>query len=515
MAQANGSDQPDLTVGIPEGDLADGAMLVGRVGDEAVLLARRGTEVFAIGAVCTHYGGPLGEGLMVDDTVRCPWHHACFSLRTGEALAAPALNATSCWRSERRDGRIFVRERISEAERRMPAEPRPTAGPPGHMVIIGGGAAGYAAAEMLRREGYGGGVTIVSADDAPPYDRPNLSKDYLAGTAPEDWIPLRPSEFYAENGIELRLGATAMAIDVAARQVTLGGGQTLPFDKLLLATGAKPIRLQVPGAELAHVRTLRSLADCRELIARARKGSHAVIVGVSFIGLEAAAALRQREVEIHVVAPEARPMERVLGPALGDFLRSLHEAHGVVFHLGHTVAAIEASRVQLDDGGAIDAELVLVGIGVRPRLDLAQQAGLAIDSGVLVDEYLETSVPGIFAAGDIARWPDPYSGERLRIEHWVVAERQGQTAARNMLGRRERYTAVPFFWTQHYDVSIDYVGHAEQWNRIEQDGDIHAHDVALRFQKAGRTLAVATIFRGRESLAAEAAMENQQAPGPA
>jgi NADPH-dependent 2,4-dienoyl-CoA reductase/sulfur reductase-like enzyme/nitrite reductase/ring-hydroxylating ferredoxin subunit len=507
-----GQDKPDLKNGIPEDNLADGAMLVAQVGDEAVLLARRGAEIFAIGATCTHYGGPLGEGLIVEDTVRCPWHHACFSLRTGEALAAPALNATSCWRAERRDGRIFVREKISEAGRHMPASRRPTAAPSGRMVIIGGGAAGYTAAEMLRREGYDGRVTIVSDDAAVPYDRPNLSKDYLAGTAPEEWVPLRPPEFYVENGIDLRLGTTATAIDVAGQRVMLGSGEELGFDKLLLATGAEPIRLQLPGADLPHVRTLRSLADSRDLIARARKGTRAVVVGASFIGLEVAAALRHREVEVHVVAPEARPMEHVLGPELGDFVRQLHERHGVVFHLGHTAAAIETRRVQLDDGASIDADLVVVGIGVRPRLHLAQQAGLAIDRGVVVNEYLETSVPGVFAAGDIARWPDAYSGERLRIEHWVVAERQGQTAARNMLGRRERYAAVPFFWSQHYDVSIDYVGHANAWDEIVRDGDPNAHDAALRFRRAGRTLAVASIFRGHESLLAEVAMERGQSP---
>jgi NADPH-dependent 2,4-dienoyl-CoA reductase/sulfur reductase-like enzyme/nitrite reductase/ring-hydroxylating ferredoxin subunit len=507
-----GQDKPDLTNGVSESELTDGATLVGQVGDDAVLLARRGGEIFAIGATCTHYGGPLGEGLIVEDTVRCPWHHACFSLRTGEALAAPALNATSCWRIERRDGRIFARDKISEAGWQMPATPRPTDGPSGRMVIIGGGGAGNAAAEMLRREGYAGGVTIISDDAAAPYDRPNLSKDYLAGTAPEEWIPLRPPEFYLENGIELRLGTTATAIDIARRHVILGGGEELGFDKLLLATGAEPIRLQAPGGDLPDVRTLRSLADSRDLIARARKGSHAVVVGASFIGLEAAAALRHRQVEVHVVAPEARPMERVLGPELGDFVRQLHESHGVVFHLGHTVGAIEAGRVRLDNGVPIDADLVVVGIGVRPRIYLAQQAGLAIDRGVLVNEYLETSAPGIFAAGDIARWPDAYSGEQLRIEHWVVAERQGQTAARNMLGQRERYAAVPFFWSQHYDVSIDYVGHANAWDEIVRDGDPNARDAALSFRQAGRTLAVATIFRGRESLLAEAAMERGQSP---
>lgn len=503
---------PDLRNGIDERSLDDGAMVVGHVEQRPVLLARRGQEFFAIDAHCTHYGGPLAEGLMVGETVRCPWHHACFSLRSGEALAAPALTPVHCWRVERTDGRVHVQERVALLANRPATTPRAASEAAERVVILGGGAAGFAAAEMLRRDGFRGSVTVVSADESAPYDRPNLSKDYLAGTAPEDWIPLRPPDFYAKNNIELLLGTDAAAIEIEGRQVRLVGGEAITFTKLLIATGAEPIRLDVPGGNLPHVRTLRSLADSRALIDRAKPGSRAVIVGASFIGLEAAAALRQRRVDVHVVAPESRPMERVLGPALGDFIRSLHESHGVVFHLATKVAAVSADSVQLSDGARIGADLVVVGIGVRPRIALAEKAGLAIDRGVVVNEYLETSAAGVYAAGDIARWPDPYSGGHLRIEHWVVAERQGQTAARNMLGRRERFARVPFFWSQHYDVSIDYVGHAPAWDGIEQQGDPAARDVALRFRKDGRTLAVATIFRGRESLEAEIAMEQGRSP---
>lgn len=509
MAEEARKTGPNLMEGIPEADLQDGAMLVGHVEDESVLVARRGDDVFAIGAACTHYGGPLGKGLMVGEAVRCPLHHACFSLRTGEALTPPALRPTSCWRVERRDGRIFVKEKASKVER---PSARTQGDADARMVIIGGGAAGYAAAEMLRREGFEGALVIVSADQSPPYDRPNLSKDFLAGKAPEKWLPLAGPKSYERRNIDLRLGTSATAIDVEGHSVTLDDGSSLGYTKLLLSPGAEPIRLDVPGAELPHVRTLRSLADCQEIVALAESGSRAVVVGASFIGLETAAALRQRGVEVHVVAPEARPMERVLGPAIGELVQKLHESHGCTFHLGHTLARIESGRVQLDDGTGIDADLVLVGIGVRPRLDLAEGAGLATDNGVIVDEYLETSAADIFAAGDVARWPDPYSGERIRVEHWVVAQRQGQTAARNMLGAREKYTAVPFFWTRQHGVSIHYVGHATSWDRIEQDGDLEARNAALRYMKGERPMAIATIGRAKESLEAEHAMEEGRSP---
>ena len=497
---------PDLTLGVANDALADGQMLAGHVGDDAVLLARRGDAFFALDAACSHYHGPLADGLMVGDTVRCPWHHACFSLRTGEAMRAPALGALACWSIEQRDGNVFVREKAAPATPSRAAAPT---GSPRQVVIVGGGAAGFAAAEMLRRQRYDGSIVMLSDDDAPPVDRPNLSKDYLAGSAPEEWVPLRPDSFYADEGIDLRLKTTVVGIDVTAREVALGDGRKMSYDRLLLATGAEPLRLPLPGMDLPHVCTLRTLGDCRGIIARAATARRAVVIGASFIGLEVAASLRARGIEVHVVAPEKRPMERVLGPQMGDFVRNLHEEHGVNFHLEDTAAAIDARQVTLKSGATIGADLVVAGVGVRPRLALAEMAGLALDRGVAVDEYLQTSAPGIFAAGDIARWPDRHSGAAIRVEHWVVAQRQGQTAALNMLGAREKFDAVPFFWSQHYDVPINYVGHAETWDELAIDGDIAARDCVLRYKRNGRVLAVASIYRDADSLMAEAAMERE------
>jgi len=501
---------PDLAQGIAVDALGDGQMLAGRVGDNAVLLARRGEQFFAIDASCSHYGGPLADGLMVDDTVRCPWHHACFSLSSGEALHAPAFTPLSCWSVERRDGKICVRGKIAAQPKRQGAPQATTS--PASIVIVGGGAAGFAAAEMLRRCNYQGAISILSEDTVPPVDRPNLSKDYLAGNAPEDWLPLRPDGYYAENGIHLQLKARVAAIDPRAKEVVLAAGEKIGYDRLLLATGAEPVRLSIPGAGQPHVHVLRTLADCQGIIAAAAEAKRAVVLGASFIGLEVAASLRARGIEVHVVAPEARPMQRLLGPEVGDLVRSLHSEHGVSFHLEDTATAIETKRVELKSGGKLEADLVIAGVGVRPRLQLAEQAGIAVDRGVLVDSYLETRAPGVFAAGDIARWPDPYSGSPIRVEHWVVAERQGQTAALNMLGLRQKFTAVPFFWSQHYDLPINYVGHAEAWDEIAVDGEIAAKDCLVRYRRGGRTLAVASINRDVASLEAELAMEQQRAP---
>ncbi len=497
---------PDFTQGVELSDFENGK-LSGHVGDQEVLLVQSGEDVFAVGAHCSHYHAPLADGLVVGATVRCPWHHACFSLRSGEAVRAPAFDALTAWQVERDGDRIVVRKQIE------PTSPQfeTSKDEPGQIVIVGGGAAGFAAAEMLRRKLFGGRIVMLSQDTAPPVDRPNLSKDYLAGSAPEDWLPLRSDEYYREAKIDLCRDVEVTAIDPAKHQVKLSNGEAIPYDRLLLATGAEPVRLPIPGAGPSQVHTLRSLDDCRAIIKAADGARRALVIGASFIGLEVAASLRAREIEVHVVAPEKRPMERVLGAEMGDFVRALHEEHGVIFHLEDSVDRLDGKRVTFKSGGTLDVDLIVAGVGVRPRLALAEAAGLTLDRGVAVDAYLQTSAPDIYAVGDIARWPDPHSGATIRVEHWVVAERQGQVAALNMMGERTPFDAVPFFWSQHYDVPINYVGHAEKWDEIAVDGSIKDRDCVVRYKQGGRVLAVASIYRDIASLEAELAMERADA----
>jgi NADPH-dependent 2,4-dienoyl-CoA reductase/sulfur reductase-like enzyme/nitrite reductase/ring-hydroxylating ferredoxin subunit len=494
-------DGPDFAEGVDIATIAEGEMLAGHVRGQAALLVRQSGNLVVIGRTCTHYGAPLAEGLIVEDTLRCPWHHACFSLRTGIVLRSPALDPLPCWRVEQVDGKVHARER------REPSPPIRNALGPSSVVIVGGGPAGHSAAETLRREGYAGPITMLSADASLPCDRPNLSKGYLSGTAPEDWMLLRPAEFFRDNDIDVRLNARVVRIDPENRTVELADRSRYNYGALLLATGSEPVRLAIPGAELPHVHYLRTFADCRALVAKAQSARRAVVIGSSFIGLEVASSLRTRNIAVHVVGREAIPMARVLGSEVGSFLRSMHEQHGVVFHLEAEVDSIDPDGVTLHGGVRIEADLVVVGIGVRPATALAEAAGLRVGNGVEVDRFLQTSAPGVFAAGDIARWPDPLSGEAIRVEHFVVAERQGQTAARNMLGREEPYEAIPFFWTEQYDLGLAYVGHAGTWDEAAIDGDIEARDCMITYRAGGRTVAVAVIHRDRDGLCAELAFE--------
>jgi NADPH-dependent 2,4-dienoyl-CoA reductase/sulfur reductase-like enzyme len=364
-----------------------------------------------------------------------------------------------------------------------------------------------AAAITLRREGYQGLLTMLSADSDPPCDRPNLSKDYLSDNAPDDWMPLRPANFFAEQKIELVLNSLVTSLDPQKKEVKLENGKTFGFGALLLATGAEPVRLSVPGADDSQLFYLRSWANSRQLIKAATAGKQVLIVGASFIALEVAASLRERGIAVHIAVREGDPLEPVFGKEIGKFVRELHEAHGVVFHKGETIVRLDGRKAILSKGTVVEADFVVLGIGVRPVVSFAEKAGLKVDNGVVVDEFLESSAKGIFAAGDIARWPDPGSGQLNRIEHWVVAERLGQTAARNMLGRKERFAAVPFFWTQQYDLTVRYIGHAEKWDAVQIDGNLEAKDCAAAFRLGDSVLAVATINRDLQNLKTEVEIE--------
>lgn len=486
---------PELSEGVNLTDIPDQGMLVAQFEGAPVILVRHGEEVNAVGAACAHYGAPLADGTVVGHTIRCPWHHAWFDVRTGEAVGPPALRGIDTWDVKREGAKVKV------TGKRAPAPAAAKVKGPSSVVIVGAGAVGDAAAEMLRRQGYDGPITIISKDDdGVPVDRPNLSKDYLDGSAPEAWIPLRGAEWYAEQKITLMPKAEVTKLDPAAHTVT-AGGKTVAYGALLLATGATPIRLDLPGANLPHVALLRSLGDSRALIEKAKAAKKAVILGASFIGLEAAASLRKRGLEVHVVAPEAVPLEKVLGAKLGAFLKSLHEEKGVQFHLGRKPASISATEVALDDGTKLAADLVVMGVGVRPNTALAEAAGLKVNKGVVVDAQLKTSAPDVWAAGDIARFPT--DGGDARIEHWAVAQRQGQVAARNILGKNEAYRAVPFFWSQHYDVPVNYSGHAETYDAVDVAGSIENRNCLVAYRSKGKILAIASIYRDRDSLLAE------------
>ena len=501
MAQASGLKGPDLAAGIELSQLQENDPLLGHAQGEAVMLVRQGATIHALAATCSHYSGPLAEGLIVGDTVRCPWHHACFSLRTGEALGAPALNPIDCFEVIRRGDRVLVGTRKSRAPAPKPPQD------PAHIVIVGAGAAGAAAAERLRGLGCTGQITLIGQEAPGPVDRPNLSKDFLAGNAPMEWITLRDDAFYQAQGIEHLVEGVA-ELDTGARSVTLEGGRKIGYDKLLLATGSEPSRLPIEGATLPHVLTLRSLADSQAIIAAAGKAKRAVVIGSSFIGLEVAASLRARNLEVDVVGRDRVPLERVMGAQVGRYVQKLHEAKGVRFHLDAKLRAIHPADVELD-GNRLPADLVVLGVGVKPRIDLARRAGLEVDDGVIVDSQLRTSARDVWAAGDIARYPEPRLGSRIRVEHWQAAQRQGQHAAADMLGLAGPFNDVPFFWSQHYDVTLSYIGHAGGDADIQVLGSLEQRDATVVYRNAGKVSAVLTVGRDRQNLEVEAALERR------
>jgi len=360
-------------------------------------------------------------------------------------------------------------------------------------VIVGAGLAGAKAAETLRNEGFDGRVVLVGAEDVRPCERPPLSKDYLRGEVGRDKVYVHEEDFYAEHEIDLLFGRSAVSLDTGRRELALDNGERLRYDRLLLTTGAEPRRLSIPGADLDGVLYLRSVGDSDTLRARLDRGGSIVVVGAGWIGSEVAASARQRGLEVTVVEPASVPLERVLGPELGAFYRDVHTDHGVRLLLGTGVEAFEGSqevaRVRTSDGGELDCDLVVVGVGVEPRAELARQAGLAVDNGILVDEHLQTSVTGVFAAGDVANAYHPFYGERIRVEHWANALNQGPAAARSLLGGSDAYERLPYFFSDQYDVGMEYTGFARSWDRVVFRGDPATREFVAFWLLKGRVVA--------------------------
>ena len=492
---------PDYSVGIEVSRIPENIPLLGHANGAAVILVRKGSTFHALGATCSHYSGPLADGLVVGQTVRCPWHHACFDLHTGEALGAPALDPIPCYEVTRRDDRVSVGAKKSPAP--VPAPPEA----PAKIVIAGAGAAGAAAAEKLRRLGFTGAITLIGNEAPGPVDRPNLSKDFLAGTAPMEWVTLRDDAFYEKLEIEFIKEAVA-ELEPKSKSIKLESGRTVAYDKLLLATGSEPVRLPIDGASLPHVKTLRTLADAQAIIAASTGARRVVVIGSSFIGLEVAASLRARNLEVDVVSRDTVPLGNILGAQVGRFVQRLHEEKGVRFHLGAKLRAIHAETVELESG-RLAADFVVLGVGVRPRTDLAARAGLEVDNGIVVDSRLRTSAPDVWAAGDIARYPEARLGTKVRIEHWAAAQRQGQSVAADMLGLGGPFNDVPFFWSAHYDVTLSYVGHAGGDAETEVLGSLEKRDAAVVYRIDGNVAAVLTVGRDQQSLEIEAALESK------
>lgn len=504
----------DVTVA-KTGELTDGEMKQVSAEGKEILLARVNGNFHAVGAHCTHYGAPLVEGVLNGERLVCPWHHACFNITTGDLQEPPAFDALPRYEVKIENDQVVVRVPDDASDRRTPLMAKRDPKDKRLFVIAGGGAAGYAAAQTLREDGFTGRLVLVTREKHLPYDRPNLSKEYLQGNAEPEWIPLRSDDFFAEHDIEVTQGREITRVDAAKKTITFANGEVLRCDALLLATGGEPRKLPFQSGAQSNVFLLRSYDDSDQIIAAAEKGKRAVVIGASFIGMEVAASLTTRGCEVTVVAPDAVPFEKILGAKIGQLFQDIHEENGVKFKLGVSVAGFSGGErinaVELENDERLDTDLVVVGVGVRPATKFLEGVTLHRDGGIIVDEHMRAA-DGVFAAGDIAYFPHPLTGERQRIEHWRTAMQQGRIAAHNMAGKKISYEAVPFFWTRQFDAGLLYAGHAASWDEIVYQGDVRARDFLAFYIRVGRVLSVAGMNRDREMAAAEELMRLGRMP---
>jgi len=504
----------DITVASTS-EFTDGEMKQVSVEGKEILLARVNGNFYAVGATCTHYGAPLVDGVLNGERLVCPWHHACFNITTGDLREPPAFDALPRYDVQIQNEHVVVRVPVNSSDRRTPSMTKRDGKDERLFVIAGGGAAGYTAAQTLREDGFTGRIVLITREDHLPYDRPNLSKDYLQGNAEPSWLPLRSKDFFAEHDIELIRGAEIKKIDAAKKIIELADGETLVCDALLVATGGQPRHLPFQSAAQKNVFLLRSYADADALIAAAETSKRVVIIGASFIGMEVASSLRSRGCDVTVVAPDEVPFKKILGPEIGGLFQHVHEENGVRFRLGTSVASFVGpeivTHVVLENGESLEADLVVVGVGVKPATGFLDGVSLHRDGGVIVDEYMRAA-EDVYAAGDIACFPNPLTGERQRIEHWRTAMQQGRVAAHNMAGNAVAYASVPFFWTRQFDVGLLYLGHAASWNEIIFQGSLAARDFLAFYLKDDQVLAVAGMNRDREMAAIEELMREKRMP---
>ena len=483
-------------------DLKEGIPYPVTVDKAKIFLILLDDTIHALRDRCPHYGAPLHEGLVSGRHIACPWHHARFEIATGKLTVPPSLDDLRRFQVKIENGEVYV----GGPEPALSADGRVTSCVDGKVfAILGAGAAGNAAAEMLRREGFSGRILLITAEKRLPYDRPNLSKGFLSGEASADWLPLRNEKFYEERNIEILSGRQVKRLKPADHILVFSDGEELKFDQALLATGAAPRSIPLPGNDLPNVFLLRSMDDAESILRAVEKSRKAIVLGASFIGLEVAAALRERGLEIDLVAPEEIPMIKIFGDRIGRWFQRMHEKHGVRFHLGIMPSRIEKAgdilRISLSDGSALEGDLVVGGLGVAPAIGYLEGTDLVHGGAVPVDSCLQTRARGIFAAGDIAAVPDLRTGEPLRIEHWVVAEAQGQHAARAMLGNTAPYDQIPFFWTRQYGHSIKYIGHATRFDQVAFRGGIEEESFFAGYFHEGKLKAAASLGGGSEFIA--------------
>lgn len=498
-------------------DLKNGEMKSYKIDDSNnVLLARVNDEFFAVGASCTHYGASLEEGVLKDDMVICPLHHACFNIKSGDLLEPPAMDALPKYdvKTEGESVLINVPEEIPFS-RTPDMVKKDNKSDERTFIILGGGASAYFAAQSMRENGYKGNIIMVTRENRSPYDRPNLSKDYLAGNAEPEWMPLRSAEFYNEYGIEVKHGMNIKSVNIKERSIHSDNGDILKYDKLLIATGGVPRKLDIPGAGLKNIFYLRSFDDADKIIEAVKSSKNAVVIGAGFIAMEAAHSLTERGIKVTVIAPEEVPFERNFGKEIGNLFKKEHEKKGVSFKLKTAVKELRGTgkveSVVLESGEEIKTDFVVAGIGIKPATEFLTGMELLKDGSLKTDSHLQVE-ENVYAAGDIASFPDFRTEEQIRVEHWRLAEQLGRTAGANMAGRKKKYTEVPFFWTEQAGITLRYAGYVRDWDEIIIDGNLSHKNFVAYYIKNNAVMAAAGINRNKEMDAVHLLIKEQNLP---